>query len=423
MKKESSGFALIIVLSAIALLTALISDFTIEMWINKLKARNTQDRTQARLNAESGLKIAVARLRIYKEAYNLIQKNENLKKNVPINILDELWNFPFIYPLPVLPEMNVLQRTALEEFKKSAILPGEIQLNISNISGRLNLNLLRAFPKAPDENNPPNPNEPSLEQEFTTLLNYALEKRKSESEEFNDKYVSLSAETLIGRLKYFISENDSYDDASKAEAMSIFSQKNITPKYGPLTSFSELSLIPGWDDEIIELIENDFTIHSYNIIEINKLTMNLLSMIFPKLNEEQKKAFFKYRDDEEDPHTVSTPEDLKAYFVELERLIPEDEFNLRFKTLEDLGIQFENTGSLFKVVSTGNYHRASYTLTAYILLPVTLPPKSAPPPAPTNSTSQNNPSNTTPPTPPPPPEPKKEPTILGEPRIREVIIS
>src|SRR5690606_40236154 len=62
------GMAILMVISTIAILTFLLADFTFETKLNKIKVYNFQDREQAKLNAEAGMALAMAKLRLYRQA-------------------------------------------------------------------------------------------------------------------------------------------------------------------------------------------------------------------------------------------------------------------------------------------------------------------------------------------------------------------
>ena len=66
--QNDSGVAIIMVLSAIVLLTTIMMNFSFESNINRIKAYNIENKGQAKLTAESGLQFAMVRLRLYQEA-------------------------------------------------------------------------------------------------------------------------------------------------------------------------------------------------------------------------------------------------------------------------------------------------------------------------------------------------------------------
>ena len=79
MKNNQQGVAIMLVLTSIVILMAIMGEFTFETNINKIKAYNIQEKVQAKLNAEAALRFAMARLKLYKEAFNYIENNESVK--------------------------------------------------------------------------------------------------------------------------------------------------------------------------------------------------------------------------------------------------------------------------------------------------------------------------------------------------------
>ena len=137
------GVAILFVMTAIVLLTTILTDFSFETQINKLRSYNSQDQLQSRLNAEAGLKLSLIRLELYQVARNLIEKNKNIKKNISVRELNEIWNIPFIYPMPLGPQSKLVAKLAIEKFMDNSLLEGEIVTEIRNVSYLINLNLLR----------------------------------------------------------------------------------------------------------------------------------------------------------------------------------------------------------------------------------------------------------------------------------------
>ena len=143
LNSQRGSIAILLVLSAFVIITPFVLNFGIETSINKLKVENIEDRSQARLTSESGLLFAMARLKLYKEAYNFLQSNESARSTVQPELLNSLWNFPFVYPIPIGGNLNAIQKAAIKKFEEETLLTGTMSLTISNISNKINLNLLR----------------------------------------------------------------------------------------------------------------------------------------------------------------------------------------------------------------------------------------------------------------------------------------
>jgi general secretion pathway protein K len=141
--QNQRGVALMMIMTAIILLMAVYGEFTFESKIARLKATNIMDKSQSKLLAESGIQMAMTRLRLYKEAYNAVHNNPNIKGMVQDQLLNQLWEVPFIYPIPIGLNANSSFKDSVEKFTKESLLDGEIKVTIQNISNRMNLNMLR----------------------------------------------------------------------------------------------------------------------------------------------------------------------------------------------------------------------------------------------------------------------------------------
>ena len=383
--------------TAIIFLTAILADFTFETTVNKTKVYNVQDKARAKLNAESGLRFAMARLRIYKEARNQVAANKSVSGLVSPEMLNTIWSFPFAYPIDIPEDTNVITKDLIQEFSENSVIDGSLQVFITNASDLLNINLLRIaslditqvpIPGAGAEEQDTSKNKEAsifIEEKLVELLNNAVENKKESDEAFEYRYADLDTKLLIKTLKYFVSDKESLVDSDMGEVLTLFNNAEIEPKHGPLASISEIYLLPGWDDELVDLIKDEITVHGELIIDLNKINENTLRIILPTLDEEQIKEFFKYRDDPSDPHYFNKESDFRQYIVSVAGFVSSDEYDKRVGDFKKAGIKFGVAGSLFRVVSTGIYGRAKTTLTAFVSFPLKPLPTPSPSPGTTPS--------------------------------------
>ncbi|HXH76529.1 MAG TPA: hypothetical protein VNJ08_16275 [Bacteriovoracaceae bacterium] len=428
---NESGVALMMIMTSIIVLMAIYGEFTFDSKISRIKATNILDRSQAKLLAESGMQMAMARLRLYKEAYNKIQGNASAKAMVPTQLLNQLWEVPFMFPIPVTKEASAAFKDTVEKFEKESLLEGQMKVSIQNISNRLNLNLLRMDMKnfnpethQADANSQLDQSDVaintnvSVAQSLFFTLKRIVEDKKANDELFENRHGNLNYQEMISNLKFFISDYQSLgQDPLSGEADSTYQKIPLAPKYGPMGSASELYSIPGWDDEIIELIQNEFSVYPSAQIDLNKLTANMLRILIPNITEEDIKEFFLYRDDPEAPKFFNNKEDFKKYIVDVAHLMNSNDFDERMKLFESKRITFGSNPNLFKVMAEGSFNRSIYTLVAYVVLPVQDPPKPV-------VTTPTNPDGSIAPAPAAAATDKtKQSSLLLEPRVIEIQVN
>lgn len=402
---NEKGIALLMVMGVVAILTFILADFTYETKINKIKVYNYQDKIQARLNAEAGLNFALAKLRLYQEGRNKIEKDEGLKTAFPSADLEQFIMKPFMFPPPLLPGTNLIQKSASEEFIKKTLFNGELSITFQKISGFLNPNTLRIKEEKSQKQNPNNPdgtqdslensqdteeNDPKaekknrpafeiIEKKLVETLERLLKDKNDTDEAFHAQYGNLNAESLVQEIQYYVNDKGKFQGPNSGDIENKFQQKKITPKFGPMTSIDELYLLPSWDDVIVDLIKDRMSVHDVSVISINEITIEDLKILFPGINNIQTEEFFKYRDGDVDKQIkgkkFKNAEDFKNVVTGQLNILNDTEYDERISTLKNAGLVLNTSGKLYKVNSRGSKNNAVYSLTAYIDLPIKDPPK------------------------------------------------
>lgn len=417
--KNNKGVAILMIMTSIALLSFILAEFTYDTKLNKIKIYNIQDKFQARLNAESGLRFALSKLKIYKETRNIYEKNTNgVQSYISADKLESMLTEPLFFPIEeaLLSKANIIQRKAIEEFTKSIILKGKLQVTITPVSGLLNVNNLRAPPPKKDNNtdkqdtnnnvdpntgasDPDDKNKKStdhfIEDELKKILDERILEKREKDEVFDLLYGNIDTNLLVKELKYYVNSPSKFNDSEKGELENLYSAQNIRAKHAPMASLSEMYLLVGWKEGILDLIKDELTVHAASIIPLNKINGPQLKLIFPNITTEQIKEFMIHRDggkgDDKElsslPHKLKTLEDFKSLIVDKLQVIDGGAFDTRIKEFKEAGIVFGGASKLFKVVSVGEYGRSTVTVVAYIDLPIKPESKKKT----TNNNNGNNP--------------------------------
>lgn len=432
--QNEQGIALLLVMGVISILLFLLAEFTFETKLNKIKIYNQQEKIQARLNAEAGLNFALAKLRLYQEGRNKIEKDDNLKSAFPSSDLEGIITEPFVFPPPVSAKANIIQRSAVDEFLKKTIFNGEVSVTFNKVAGFLNPNGLRLKPAANQNNsglgqinedqdaaqtqNPDDqkdngttgqgsktPNLPAsviIEKKLVETLQRLIKDKNDTDEEFHARYANVDPNYLVQELKYYVNDRGAYQGNELQEIEGKFNQKGLTAKFAPLVSIDELYNLPSWDDALVDLIKDRMSVHEVSVIAVNELTLDDLKVLFPAINNIQIEEFFKYRDGDVDKKIkgkkFKNADDFKRVITTELNIVSDSEYQERINNLKSAGLVIDTSGKLYKVTSRGSMNNAVYNLVAYVDLPIKPSPKKAPPPAGTT---------------PPPPNPDDDPTGAG----------
>ncbi|MFZ8932999.1 MAG: hypothetical protein ACO20H_07980 [Bacteriovoracaceae bacterium] len=393
--QKDDGIALLMVLTSITILTFLLAEFTFDTNLNKIKVQNKMDILQARLNAEAGVNFALAKLRIYQKGYNLLEKRKEIRDVFGPDKLEASIKTPFIYPIPIGGDLNIIQKTALQEMDKNMLIRGGLQLSLDSVSGFINPNNLslhkKLNTKSPkkneeedfsnyEENDETNKTFSQLTQEILIeTLETSMQEEKEKSETFEALYGDLEADLLIKELTYYVSDPREMDEADRALVDSKFIESGVFPKHAPLSSISELYLLPSWKDAIVDLLKERISVYQVGVIHLNEINSQQLKVIFPQINKDQIKEFFKYRDGDPgekiEPSPFKNEAEFKSVIVSNLGVVGSEQYDDRVRRLKASGLSIGIASKLFRVTSTGIYGNAKYTVEAIIDLPFKpLPP-------------------------------------------------
>lgn len=382
--KNDSGMAIMMVMSVIAILSFLLADFTFDAKINKIKVYNQQDKFQARLNAEAGLNFALAKLKLYQEGRNLIEKNKQLKEIIKPSTIENVVTMDFAVPIELPGKLDALQKSALADFEKNNIIKGRMTVSLNTVSGFLNPNNLRISTSATSkedqeetddekENKKQSP-DAYIEEKLVETLKQALDQEKESNEEYDAIYGNVDPVMLIKELKYYVNDPKNFNDSERAEIEATYLAADITPKHAPLNSIDELYNLLGWNDSIVKLLEGKLTSHEVNVIPVNELTESQLKILFPDITPIQIEEFFKYRDGDEElqikAQEFKSEKDFKELVVDKLAIVDSQSYDDRKKEFEQAGLKLAVAGKLYKIVSKGFFGRAEYSITAYADLPI-----------------------------------------------------
>lgn len=236
---KERGMALVIVLGVVALISAWAATAAYEDMISLRRAENLQQSSRAWMANESALEL----VRFY--------LHEDAKDN-KTDHLDEEW----VQPIPPLP-----------------VDDGLVTGVIIDANRYFNLN---------------------------DMVNHAGEPQADAISIAKRLFIELElSASLVDRVVDWIDKNDQPFGAGGAEDFHYY-DKPYRVKNARLDRWQELSLIDGFDDEVLEKLKEAVTVHSVpeagkTLVNINTVDKSVLMALFPKMTEADVASFVKQR--------------------------------------------------------------------------------------------------------------------------------
>lgn len=403
-KRNEKGIAIFMVLSTLAILSIVISELVYSTHMQQRLAYNYTDGLKAYYTAKAGYKIALLRLRAYSQVQSFLsgQAGQAAAGMIDQSVVEKIWSFPFVFPIPVTPEATLSQKDAIKEFNTKSELGGSFQMQITSGSSKLNLNnlLVTTAPAptpspSPSSNSPatptptpsPSPSGAPSEVNFRPLvedtINSLLARKKESDREFGEAYRNTTGKDLVDAIMFYMKQ----DPANPIRPNLPDAEKTI-PKNAPLYSLTELHFIHGFDDAFYDLISPTFTVLSTPGINVNTASKATIWSLLPQLTEEEINDFMKKRDDPTDGKLFASED---KFWDAVSHTSLASRVNSIKENLQKAGLKIMTSEKSFHIQVTGMVGLSNRTIEASVLL---APPQNG---AANLSQGQQPPRNPTPP--------------------------
>lgn len=373
---DESGIALFMVISAMTILSVVVTEFTYVAQVNARSSVDSSDTLKAHYLAKTGFKLSLLRLRAYRELKAFGGADSKLPK-IPRQILDQIWSFPFFYPIPGnAPGLTVVMKDEIEKFQNDSNLPGHFTATIESETSKVGINSMLAAMAPPPAPKPsstpgarPSPTPSGKPAGFDVeearkgvkeLIARLVEEKFKKDPDFAAEYRDLDAEELYDNLLGWL------DFTYQAKNGS--GKQTIPYKKAPIYSLSELHMIQPIDDGLYDLLAPNFTPFITPGINVNKIEEPMLRALLVGITDEEVLQFYKDRDSTETDGTFKTADDFYKYveghFAAFKSTSTE-EFKGR---LARQGIQILTDAEIFKITVVAEVNKATRILEAWLLL-------------------------------------------------------
>ena len=300
------------VISAVALLSVLMAEFTYSTQINARLAYNYVDNLKAYYLVKAAYKLSLVRLKAYTHVKKVTSDpaNKQMAQMIDSNVVEQIWSMPFAYPLQIPKEAGLGEADSIKEFMKTSKLEGGYIAGISGESTKLNINnlILKNLPQDTSTGAaaqpPPTPDPQTGQQQqqqaavnamnFRGMLEPAIttliEQKKNEDREFADVYRNIAGKDIVDAIASYLVPD--YQGGSNLPGYT-----QIKAKGAPMYSLSELHLIPGIEDDLYNLLEPVLTVYSTPGINVNRIDKTVLINLIPEMTNEEVDDVLRKRDD------------------------------------------------------------------------------------------------------------------------------
>lgn len=293
---NKNGVALLLAVTSLVLMVYIASEVSMDSTIEYSVNSQEINRIKAYYSARNSADIALLRIKLFQQASRM---------QLPAGFaaeLDQIWKFPFAWPLLIGDKALSAEKEALGETLKEALFTGQYEHMIMDEGSKIDINDLAS------------PSKTLREVARRQLLNL-FEQKNTSDDKFRDQYQNYKFEELIYRITDWMSQvNVSGNGGDKRGPF-----QELGEGYPPNRGFrtiDELRLVPGMNEEFFSLLSPHITIYGMKSINPNIANTLVLKSLDTGITDEIIKEIIKRRDnpDEGGPFKGAKTEECRNDF-------------------------------------------------------------------------------------------------------------
>ena len=275
-KTKKKGVALILAVTSLLFMVYIAKEVSKDSLTEYVVNFQELNRLKAYYAARNGTQVALLRIKIFQQASRLPLPPGFSSK------LDQIWKFPFAWPLPVSAEVNSVDRDAIQKLTKESLMDGSYTHTIEDEGSKIDVNDLISPAKVLRD---------ITKKQILTLF----ERRIESDEEFRKEYQNFNFTDLVNHMIDWMSDvNTSAGGGGKKGFFSDLGE-NYPPNRG-FRTLEEIRLIPGMTEEFFNILSSQITIYGMKAINPNTASENVLKSLDKGLTDESVKEAIARRD-------------------------------------------------------------------------------------------------------------------------------
>lgn len=285
--RNQRGMALMLAVACMVMITFIamevIYDSRVEYEVNS----QGLNRIKAYYAAKSGMQLSLLRIKTYQQIQS--QYGSMLGSNSAM--LDQIWQFPMAWPLPIPAELNAIDKDSFQKLTKESSMDAAYMTTIEDEGSKIDVNDLVS------------PSKTLAKITRQQILNI-FEQKKLEDDKFMRDHSNVRFDELINSIVDFMSYKSSSDNGGdKRSAYANLNSDSSTDYYPPNRPFrtlAELHLVPGMTDEFYDLLAPRLTLNGMKGINPNLATKEVLKSLDAGMTDEVVSEIIKRRNDKDE---------------------------------------------------------------------------------------------------------------------------
>ncbi len=264
--KKKNGVAMLLAMTTLMFMVYIATEVSKDSSIEFIVNSQELNRLKTYYAARNGMQIALLRIKLFQQASKLA---------LPpgfANQIDQIWKFPFAWPLPIPPNLNGVDRDTMKKLSSESLMDGSYTHSIEDEGSKIDVNDLASPSK-------------TLRDLTKKQLMNIFEQKIETDEDFRQEYQSFRFDELVNSIADWMT--DSNVGLSGQDKRSAFAALgNTYPPNRGFRTVEEIRLIPGMTEEFFNILSPRITIYGMKAINPNTASKEVLKSLDTGMTEE-----------------------------------------------------------------------------------------------------------------------------------------
>lgn len=339
------GVAILIAVACIMMITYFAMEITYDSNVEYIVNSQGLNRIKAYYAAKAGVDLSLVRIKVYQK----VQAQFGKQLGEQAGMLDEIWRFPFAWPLPITPELNAVDKDNIKKMVGESIMDTSYVVTIEDEGSKIDLNDLNSVSKV-------------LRDSTRKRLVGVFDQKKKDDPVFERTYSNVNFNDLVSAIQDWGSPLSKSETGNDKRAL--YSELNSaagSDSYPPNRAFrtlAELHMVPGMNDVFYGILEPLITIYGMKGINPNLVSKDILKSLDPGITDEIADEVIKRRQDTKLGGPFKDAQDFWNFVTSKQARLENDP--------KDIPLIFDNIMN-FRIRSTGEFAGATREITAIVM--------------------------------------------------------
>lgn len=277
---NNRGMALIMAITTVVLISWIAMEVSYDSLVEYNVNSASLNRLKAYYAARSGVELSLLRIKTYQQA----QAQFGKQLGSASGMLDQIWKFPFAWPVPVPPDLNAIDKDAINKAVKESVMDAAYTVTIDDEGSKIDLNDLVSPSKA-------------LREAARRRLLQIFEGKLKSDEAFQKKYGGFAFEELINAIADWQTDKRGSVGGSGDKRGAYRDYPEKFPPNRAFRTLQEVRMVPGMVEDFFEILEPSITIYGMKAINPNQTTKEVLKSLDAGITDEIAEEILKRRND------------------------------------------------------------------------------------------------------------------------------